>query len=92
MEDNPWTNMTGNPVMFERCLELKGILGTAVNGSSDRMVTTIKDMRVAEVGVSIEPRLIRLQDDMYSIKGPVESKHGNAWVKRPKIVRYYNGI
>lgn len=88
MEDNPWTNMTGNAVMFERCLELAGIN----TGMTDRMVTTIKDMRVAEVGVSIEPRLIRLQDDMYSIKGPVESKHGNAWVKRPKMVRYRNLI
>ena len=88
MEDNPWTNMTGNPVMFERCLELGGIH----TGPADRMVTTIRDMRVAEVGVSIEPRLIRLQDDMYSIKGPVESKHGNAWVKRPTMVRYRNLI
>ena len=92
MDDNPWTNYTGNPVMFERCLELAGILETAIHTSTDRMVTCIKDERVAEVGVSIEPRLIRLQDDLYSIKGPVESKHGNAWVKRPKMIRYYNGI
>ena len=94
LEDNPWTNETGNPIMIVRALELDELGQTAagVADQSDRMIVTVKTMEVAEVGVSIEPRVIRVFEKEHSFCAPVEAKFSNCWVKRPNIIRYTDGI
>ena len=88
LDDNPWTNRTGNPLMIESCIELEEVGPSDV----DRMVTTVRDRRVAEFPVAIEPRLIRLFEDRYSVCAPVEAKFGDCWVKRPKVIRYRDAV
>ena len=88
-EDNPWTHFTnGSPVMIERVLELDG-RGAS---STDRMVVALKHSRVAEMGVSIMPRVIRTLDKGRVICAQVECKFSTLFVKRPSTIRYVDGI
>ena len=91
-EQNVWTEFTGQPLMIERVIELESIVATAVNGSKSRMVTALKNTNVAEMAIAIQPRLIRLLDQGRVIKGQVEARFGEVWVKRPDTIRYLDGI
>ena len=88
MEDNPWTNRTGNALMIESVIELDSSRGHV---SSDRMITTVKHQYIAEFPVAFEPRLIRVEEQGYGICAPVEAKFGYFWLKRPTIMRYRDG-
>ena len=89
IEDNPWTHFTnGSPVMIERVLELGGI-GT---GGMDRMVVCLKHERIAEMGVSIMPRVLRILDKGRVICAQVEAKFSPLFVKRPNNIYYTDGI
>lgn len=89
LEDNPWTHFTnGNPLMFARVLELKG----RGSGSSDRMITALKHERVAEIGVSIQPRVLRILDKGRVMCAQVEGKFSPTFVKRPDTIWYRDKI
>ncbi len=88
MADNPWTHMTRNPIMIERVLELEGIGA----GGADRMVVALKHERVAEIGVSIMPRVIKVLDQGRVICAPVEAKFSPLFVKRANTIRYTDGV
>ena len=88
MEDNPWTNRTKNPVTFKSMIELKD----AGAGTTDRMIVTVKDMRVFEMGVPIMPRILRILDKGREICAQVEYKFGSLFVKRPSVIYYVDGI
>ena len=88
LEDNPWTNFSGQPLGIERVLELKGIGPSGV----DRMVTTLRNPRVAEMGVSISPRVLKIMDKGRVFCAQVEGKFSPVFVKRPNVIRYRDGI
>ena len=91
MEDNPWTHFTkGNPIMIERLLELDSSHNPGV--SQDRMIVTLRDSRIAEMGVSITPRVLRIMDKGRVVCAQVESKYSDLFVKRPRNVHYINNI
>ena len=92
MEDNVWTQFTGRPLSILRVVELDDIVETAVNGSQARMVVGLKNPNVAELGMAISPRLIRLLDQGRKIRGQIEARFGEVWVKRPDTMRYLDGI
>ena len=89
MADNPWTHFTsGAPLTIHRVLELAG------EGASDtdRMVTALKHPRVAEMGVSINPRVLRILDRGRVISAQIEAKFSPLFVKRGSTIRYRDGI
>ena len=89
LEDNPWTHFTGgSPLMIQRVLEL----ATAAAGNKPRMVVTLKDTRVAEMGVSISPRILSIQNKGRVICGQVEAKFSSLFVKRPKNIYYIDDL
>ena len=90
--DNPFTARTGNPVTFHSLIELKGA-GAAISGSaSDRMIVTVKDTKVFEMGVSIMPRVLRIMDKGREICALIEYKFSSLFVKRPSFIRYVDGV
>ena len=93
--DNPWKHHVaqygegmGGDVMFKSVIELNDAAGA----NSDRMVTTLQDQRIFEMGVAIEPRVVRIMDQGRTMCAPIEYKFGPLFVKRPKQIRYLNGI
>ena len=90
MDDNPWTHFTGNPINIARVLELDSALNPGV--TNDRMVTALKHERVAEMGVSIMPRVLRILDQGRVIVAQVEAKFSPLFVKRPKTIYYLETI
>ena len=91
MEDNPWTHFTnGSPLSIARVLELDSALNPG--STVDRMITALKHERVAEMGVSIMPRVLRIIDQGRVITAQVESKFSNLFVKRPNTIYYRNNI
>ena len=87
-EDNPWTHFAGTPLMIERVLELAG----AGASDADRMVVALKHERVAEMGISISPRVLRIMDKGRVICAQVESKFSPLFVKRPSTIYYTDKI
>ena len=88
-EDNPWTERTGNPVMFWSVPELNN---AGAGATVDRMVTACKDDRVFEMGVSIMPRVIEV---MGQGKVRVCSRGVQVqpmFMKRPSVCRYRDSI
>ena len=91
MEDNPWTHFTkGSPLNIARVLELDS--ASNPGSANDRMITALKHERVAEMGVSIMPRVLRILDMGRVITAQVESKYSNLFVKRPSTMYYLNSI
>ena len=91
MEDNPWTHFTnGSPLMIMRLLELDAARNPG--STSDRMITTLKHPRIAEIGVTIMPRVLRIQDKGRVICAQVESEYSELWVKRPQDINYLETI
>ena len=89
MEDNPWTHFTkGSAINIERVLELEG----AGASSSDRMIVALKDERVAEMGVSISPRVLRILDKGRTVCAQIEAKFSPLFVKRPSTIQYVDAI
>ena len=74
--------------MIERVLELAG----RGEGDSDRMVVGLKNMRVAEMGVAFNPRVLKILDMGRDICAQVESKFSPVFMKRPETMRYRDGI
>ena len=87
-EDNPWTHFSGSPIAFERVLELEGRGGSG----ADRMVVSLKNSRVIEMGVSITPRVIGIMNKGRVYCAQVESKYSTVFVKRGNLIRYTDGI
>jgi hypothetical protein len=96
MEDNPWTHFTsqnggpGSPLMIMRLLELDSARNPG--STQDRMITTLKHPRIAEIGVSIMPRVLRIMDEGRVIKAQVESEYAELWVKRPQDLYYLENV
>ena len=91
MEDNPWTYFTnGSPLMVMRLLELDSARNPG--STNDRMITTLKHPRIAEIGVSIMPRVLRIMDNGRVINAQVESEYSELWVKRPQDVYYLESV
>ena len=91
MEDNPWTYFTnGSPLMIMRLLELDAARNPG--STNDRMITTLKNPRIAEMGISIMPRVLRIMDEGRVIKAQVESEFSELWVKRPQDVYYLESV
>ena len=91
MEDNPWTHFTdGNPLMIERVLELDSTHNPG--SATDRMVVTLKDARICEMGVSIMPRVLSIQDKGREVCAMVESKFSDLFVRRPRNIYYVSTI
>ena len=88
LRDNPWTHMTGNQLMIHRVLELNN----RGQGNTDRMIVAMRDPRIAEMGVPISPRLLRILDKGRVFCGMVEAKFSPLFVKRPSTIRYLDGI
>ena len=91
MEDNPWTHFTkGSPINIERLLELDA--ASNPGSTTDQMVVGLKHPRIAEIGVSIMPRVITILNKGRDYVAQVESKYADFWFKRPTLVRYRRGI
>jgi hypothetical protein len=91
MEDNPWTYFTnGSPLMIMRLLELDAARNPG--STNDRMITTLKHPRIAELGVSIMPRVLKIEDKGRVITAQVESEYSELWVKRPQDVYYLEQV
>ena len=78
---NPFTKMTGNPVMFKRLMEL-----------TNHMITTVMSDRVFEMAMSISPRVLRIVDKGRVITGQLEYKIGRLYIKRPGYIRQLTAI
>ena len=91
MEDNPWTHFTkGSPLMIERVIELDSAINPGA--TTDRMIVGLKHERVAEMGVSISPRVLRIMDKGRVICAQVESKFSPLFVKRANTLQYTDAI
>lgn len=97
MQDNPWTHFTrtiGNPggsaLQIHRVLELVNLGEGGQN--RQRMVVGLKHPRVAEMGVAINPRVLRILDKGRVVCAQVESRYSKVFFKRPDTVRYVDGI
>lgn len=97
--DNPWKHHveqygegSGSEIMFKSMIELKGAGGQIGGSASDRMVITVRDDRVFEMGVPYFPRVLRIMDKGRSVCALVEYKFGSLFVKRPSVIRYIDGI
>ena len=90
MADNPWTHFTGNPIMIERVLELDSARNPG--STTDRMIVALKHPRVAEIGISIPPRVIRIMDKGRVYCAQVEAKFSPLFVKRPNTIHYVDAI
>ena len=89
IEDNPWTHFTqGDPLTIERVLELDG-MGM---GGSDRMVIGLRNERVVNMGVSIQPRILGIVNKGRVVCAQVESKFSEAWFLRPYAYTYVDQI
>ena len=88
LEDNPWTHFTGNPINIARVLELDG----AGASDTDRMVVGLMHERVAEMGVSIMPRVLGIVNKGRVICAQVESKYSPTWIQRPTTMYYRDAI
>ena len=90
-EDNPWTHFTnGSPISIERVLELSSARNPGV--ATDQMVVGLKHERIAELGVSIMPRVITILNKGRDMVAQVESKYADLWFKRPNTMRYRRAI
>ena len=91
MEDNPWTYFTGgSPLMIMRLLELDSSRNPGV--ANDRMITTLKHPRISQLGVSIMPRVLKIEDKGRVIIAQVESEFSEFWVRRPQDIYYLESI
>ena len=97
IEDNPWTHFTGGqPLMIKRVLELAGLgtnaAGVITSPVTDRMVVGLKHSRVAEIGVSISPRVLEVMNKGRVVCAQIEAKFSPLFVKRPNTLRYVDLI
>lgn len=90
--NNQFTSMTGNPVMVKSVKELETPLGANVRGVRGRMVTTVMSDLVYEMAVAFYPRVIDIETKGRVICAPVEYKFAPLKVKRPKLIRYLDGV
>ena len=90
LEDNPWTHFSGTALSIVRVLELSNEITTSL--ASDRMVVALRNTRVAEMGVSINPRVLRILDHGRVVRAQIEAKFSNLFVKRASTIRYTDGI
>lgn len=92
--DNPWSHFTENETGTRQPLGLKRVMELAGAGASntDRMITMLKHMRIAEMGVSIMPRVLAVVNKGRVICAQVESKYSPLFVKRPNTIYYFDGI
>jgi hypothetical protein len=89
--DNPWTHFTrGQPIMIHRVLELDSALNP--NVTQDRMIVTLNNSRIAEMGVSIMPRVLDIRDMGRVVCAQVESKYSDLFVKRPQNIHYVDNV
>ena len=90
MRDNPWTHFTGQALNIERVLELSS--GHRPGATTDRMVVGLKNNRVAEMGVSISPRVLSIINKGRVVCAQVEAKFSPVFSKRPNTMHYVDGI
>lgn len=89
MDDNPWSHFTkGSPLNIERVIELEG----AGASDTDRMIVALKHERVAEMGVSIPPRVLRIMEKGRVVCAQVEAKFSPLFVKRAATIQYVDAI
>ena len=84
--NNPWTDKKGDAVIVHRVLELSAAYAKGL--SYDRIVTTVIDPIVAQMGVSIMPRVLNIKDKGNFICAQVESKCSAYVLQRPESLRY----
>ena len=83
VEDNPWTHFTGgSPINIARMLELDAARNPG--SATDQMVVWLKHPRVAEIGVSIMPRVITILNEGRDMVAQVESKYSNLFFNGPR--------
>ena len=90
LEDNPWVHFSGSALSIVRVLELSQAVTTTL--PSDRMVVALRNNRIAEMGVSINPRVLRILDKGRVVCAQIEAKFSSLFVKRPNTIRYTDGI
>lgn len=88
--NNGWTNYTGSMPMLYPLQELEGASDTA--SKDDRMIIAIKDSRVYEMALPIEPRVITILNKGYTVCAPLEYKMSGLNVKLPAGIKYIDGI
>lgn len=87
--NNPWTERTGQPVMFESLTRCKD---AGENGDLGRVVVYPMTNRILEMAIPIMPRVITTQQDGYNIKAPMEYSMSGVNVKRFSMMRYADGV
>ena len=76
--------------MIERVLELDSARNPG--STTDRMIVALKHPRIAEIGISIPPRVIRIMDKGRVYCAQVEAKFSPLFVKRPNTIHYVDAI
>ena len=88
LEDNTWTHFSGQPLRIESVLELEG----RGQGGTDRMVIGLRNSRIIEMPVSINPRVLTTMNKGRVVCALVEAKFGTCFVKRPNTITYVDGV
>ena len=91
--NNAWTFRTGRELAIGSVIELSSAVSTAgISLTSDRMVVALNDARVWEMGIAFMPRVLNVQEQDFNIKISLEYSFSDLNVKRPTLIRYYDGI
>ena len=90
MQDNPWRNFTGRDLTFARVIELSASQNPHL--TQNRMVTSLNNNRICELGVSIMPRVLDVVNKGRSVCAMVESKYSELFVKRPLQIQYVDNV
>ena len=91
--NNAWTFRTGRELAIGSVIELSSDVSTGgISLTSDRMVVALNDPRVWEMGIAFMPRVLNVQEEDFNIKISLEYSISGLNVKRPALIRYYDGI
>lgn len=91
LSDNPWTHFTdGRPLNIARVIELAAARNPHL--TQNRMVTSLMNSRIAEMGVPIMPRVLDVVNKGRAVCAMVESKYSDLFVKRPKQIQYVDNV
>ena len=86
--NNPWTERTGQTVVFESLTRCKD----AADTGEGRAIVYPMTNRVLEMAIPIMPRIITTQQDGYVIKAPMEYSMSGVNLKRSSMMRYADGV
>ena len=88
--NNAWRNFTNEEIVLRDMIELDG--AATSTGKTDRAILALNNVEIMESAVAIEPRVMHMESNLFTVRAPLEFAHSPLAVKRAAGIRYIDGV